>query len=119
MEALCDHFSGEVNATRRIIEVDIYNETFHYKNLFLTKCQKMYKIQVQHGEVMQEDVKIRCLFKKIQGLESSVEATKAKIITEQVGIVAYINVVNYIVTAISELPDYLSRNHQVSEVTDR
>ena len=126
MLALRNHFSGEGNVTRRIAEADRFKETLHYKNersltfeTFLTKCQKMYNIYAKHGEVMTEDAKIRFLFKKIQhsGLESAVEAMKAKITTEPSGTVTYTTVANHISTAVSELPDYLSRNHKVSGVS--
>ena len=68
---------------------------------------------------MTEDAKIRFLFKKIQhsGLESDVEAMKAKITTEPPGTVTYTTVANHILTAVSELPDFLSRNHKVSGVS--
>ena len=126
MQALRDHFSGEGNVTRRIAEADRFKETLHYKNersltfeTFLTKCQKMYNIYTKHGEAMTEDAKIRFLFKKIQhsGLDSAVEAMKAKITTEPAGTVTYTTVANHISTAVSELPDYLSRNHKVSGVS--
>ena len=78
----------------------------------------MYNIYAQHGEVMTEDAKIRFLFKKINhsGLESAVEAMKAKITTKLTGTVTYTTVANHISTAVSELPDYLSRNRKVGAV---
>ena len=127
MLALRAHFSGEGNATRRIAEADRLKETLHYKNerslpfeTFLTKCQKMYNIYAQHGEVMAEDAKIRYLFKTIQhtGLEGAIEAMKAKITTEKAGSVSYTTVANHISTAVSELPDYLARNRRVSAIGD-
>ena len=51
MQALRDHFSGEGNFTRRIIEADRMKKSLHYKNersssfeMHLTKCQKMLNI---------------------------------------------------------------------------
>ena len=78
----------------------------------------MYNIYSRHGEIMTEDAKIRFLFKKVQhqGLESAVEAMKAKITTEPAGTVTYTTVANHISTAVSELPDFLSRNRKVSAV---
>jgi hypothetical protein len=78
----------------------------------------MYNIYDKHGEVMTEDAKIRFLFKKVQhtGLASAIEAMKAKITTEQPGAVTYTTVANHLSTAVSELPDYLSRNQKVSGV---
>ena len=126
MKKLRDHFSGEGNTTRRIAEADRIKETLHYKNerslpfeAFLTKCEKMYNIYAQHGEVMAEDAKIRFLFKKVQhsGLSSAIEAMKAKITTEAPGTVTYSTVANHLSTAVSELPDYVARNRNVSGMT--
>ena len=67
---------------------------------------------------MTEDAKIHFLFKKVQhqGLESAVEAMKAKITTEPARTVTYTTVANHISTVVSELPDFLSRNRKVSAV---
>jgi len=125
MKALRDHFSGEGNATRRIAEADRLKETLHYKNerslpfeTFLTKCEKMYNIYDQHGEEMKDDAKVRFLFKKIlhPGLANAIEAMKAKITTEAPGSVTYTTVANHLSTAISEQPDFLSKNRMISVV---
>ena len=65
MQALCDHFSGEGNSTRRIAEADRMKKSLHYKNkrslsfeFFLTKCQKMFNIYEKEGEPILEDVKL-------------------------------------------------------------
>ena len=123
MIALRNHFSGEGNATRRIAEADRIKETLHYRNeraltfeTFLTKCEKMYNIYAQHGEEMSEDAKIRFLFKKIQhsALSSAIEAMKSKITTDTPGSVTYTTVANHISTAVSELPDYVAKNRNIS-----
>ena len=110
MTILRDHFSGEGSATRSITEADRLKDSLHYKNkrslpfeTFLTKFQKMYNIYETYGEVMTEDVKIRFSFKKIQysGLDSAIEAMKAKIMTEIICTVTYTTVTNHISTAIS------------------
>ena len=66
-----------------------------------------------------KDAKICFLFKKIQnsGLASAVEIMKAKITTEPPGAVTYTTVANHIFTAVSELPDFLSKKHKVSRVS--
>ena len=72
MKALRDHFSGEGNATCRIAEADRLKESLFYKSerslsfeTFLTKCQKMFNIYEKEKEPMEEDAKIRFLFKKV------------------------------------------------------
>ena len=79
----------------------------------------MYNIYKKHGEVMTEDATILFLFKNIQhsGLAISVEAMKAKITTEPPGAVTCKTVANHISTAVSKLPNFLSRNHKVSGVS--
>ena len=67
---------------------------------------------------MTEDAKIRFLFKKIdyQDLSKTVEAMSTKITTGVPGTVTYTTVANHLSTAVSELPDYLARNRNVSVV---
>ena len=58
------------------------------------------------------------LFNNIQhsGLHSAIEAMKAKITTEITGAVSYTTVANHISTAVSQLPDYLSKNRNISSI---
>ena len=122
-KALRDHFAGEGNATRNISEADRLKESLHYKSKralafesFLTQCQKMYHIYEKEGETMSEEAKIRFLFKKVQhtGLKSAVEALKAQM-TAGVN-VTYTMAANHLSTAVSELPEYVSKNRNVSAV---
>ena len=79
----------------------------------------MYNIYNKNSEVMTEDAKISFIFKKIQhsGLASAVEVMKAKITTNPSGTVKYSTLANHILTAVSELPGFLSRNHKVSRIS--
>ena len=122
MKALRDHFSGEGNSTRRIAEAERLRESLHYKSerslsfeMFLTKCQKMFNIFEQQNEPMEEEAKIRFLFKKIQhaGLQSAIEAMRARITTSNVPI-SYSTVANHMSTAVSMLPEYVARNRTIS-----
>ena len=69
------------------------------------------------GEELSEDAKIRFLFKKIGhfGINSAVEAMKACIIASGTAI-TYTTIANHISTAISELPEYVAKNHNISDV---
>ena len=127
MTCLRGHFSGEGNTSRRMEGIERMKETLHYKlerslvfENFLTKCQNMYNIYDTHGEKISEEAKIRFLFKKInhERLVKTVEAMTIKIATEVIGVVTYTTIANYISTAVSELPDYLLRNRNVSGVTN-
>ena len=121
MKALRDHFTGEGNVTRNMAEADRLKENLHYKGersmdfeTFLTQCQKMFNIYEKEGEEMGEDAKIRFLFKKIQhqGLKGSIEALKAQQVSGSK--ITYTMVTNHLATAVSELPEYISKNRNIS-----
>ena len=89
MKALKIHFSGERNATRKVVETDRMKEILHYKlerslifRNVLTKLRKICSIYGMHGEPMTEDTKIRFLSKKIgrEGLIKTYEVMKTKIV---------------------------------------
>jgi len=121
MQALHDHFSGEGNATRNAAEADRLKESLHYKSeramsfeMFLMQCQRMYNIYEKEGEPMTDEAKVRFLFKRVQHdkLRSSIDALKAQITA---GInVSYTMAANHLSAAVSELPDYLARNRNIS-----
>ena len=127
MQALRDHFKGEGNATRRIAEAERLRESLHYKNerslsfeVFLTKCQKMFNIYRDENEEMDEKAKIRFLFKSVKssGLTTDVAALKARISTSTTPI-NYTTCANHLSAAVSELPDFISRNRNVSGITSK
>ena len=78
----------------------------------------MFNIYAIHGEAMTEEAKIRFIFKKInhERLQSTLDAMKTKIATEVAGAVTYTTVANHLATAVSELPDFLNRNRNVSGI---
>ena len=121
MQALRDHFAGEGNATRNMAEADRLKDSLHYKSersmtfeTFLTQCQKMYNIYKKEGEPMPDDAKTRFLFKKVQhsGLRSSIDALKAQ---QTAGTnITYTMAANHLSTAVSELPEYVAKNQNIS-----
>ena len=123
MKALRDHFEGEGNASRNKAEADRLKDTLHYKSersmtfeTFLTQCQKMYNIYEKEGEAMPDDAKTRFLFKKVQhsGLRGAIEALRAQ---QTAGVdVTYTMAANHLSTAVSELPEYLAKNRNISGV---
>jgi len=124
--ALRDHFAGEGNATRNLSEAERLRDSLFYRGeramqfeTFLTQMQKMFNIFEKEGEPMEEEAKIRFLFKKIQNndLQKYVEALKAQQTTSPPGTVTYVTAANHLSTAVSELPEYISRNRNVSQVT--
>ena len=123
MQALWDHFAGEGNTSRRIAEADRIKESLHYKNersmafeTFLTKCQSMFNIYEQEDEPMEEDAKIRFIFRKVQHpvLDKTIEALKATIATSPAGTITYTTAANHLSTAVSEIPEFLAKSRTVS-----
>ena len=117
MQALRNHFAGEGNATRNLAEAERLYQSIHYKNeramnfeVFLTQCQRMFNIFDKEGEAMAEEAKVRFLFRKIEhpGLQGAIEALKASIATGTA--ISYTTAANHIATAVSELPEVVSRN---------
>jgi len=117
MQALRNHFAGEGNATRNLTEAERLYQFIHYKNeramnfeTFLTQCPKMFNIFEKEGEAMAEEAKVRFLFRKIehQGLRNSIEALKALETTGTA--ITYTTAANHIASAVSELPEVISRN---------
>ena len=71
-----DHFLGEGNAARIVMEVYQPKDRIHYKNeqsmtfeLFLIKCQKMYNIYRDEGEELNEDTFILFYLKRHLSLQ--------------------------------------------------
>ena len=123
MRALRDHFLGEGNATRSLASAKNLRATLHYKNersmafeTFLTQCQRMFNIFTQENEPMTEEAKIRFLFQAIQhkDLLVAVEALRAQ---QTAGAnLTYTACCNHLTTAVSQLPEYIQRNRNISGV---
>ena len=117
MQALRNHFAGEGNATRNMAEADRLKESLHYKSersmafeTFLTNCQKMFNIYEKEGEAMPDEAKVRFLFKKVQHreLQPAIAALRAQ---QTAGTaITYTMAANHLATAVSELPEYISKN---------
>ena len=123
MKALRAHFLGEGNKTRSLTSAESLRSTLHYKNersmtfeSFLTQCQKMFYIFDQQKEPMSEDAKIRFLFLAIQhqGLQVAVAALRAQRTAGTT--LSYTACCNHLQTAVSELPEFIQRNRQISQV---
>eukprot|EP00957_Ditylum_brightwellii_P059685 4530976-Ditylum_brightwellii.AAC.1 len=70
-------------------------------------------------ELMEEDSKIRFLFKKIdhQDLQATIETLKVCITTGGPGSVSYNTAANHLITVVSKLPDYVAKcNRNVSSL---
>ena len=67
---------------------------------------------------MEEDAKLRFLFKNIQhsGLEADIAALKASITTNPAGTITYSTVCNHLSTAVSQLPEFIVKGRNISSV---
>ena len=73
---------------------------------FLTQCELLFNIFSQEGEPMEEDYKIRFIFKVIdhEGLSKSVEDLKSQ---RTSGVkMSYTTCCNHLTTAVTELEDF-------------
>ena len=123
MKALRDHFAGEGNASRNKAEADRLYQDLHYKSerampfeTFLTNCQKMFNIYDKEGEPMPEAARVRFLFKKVQhkDMQLSIESLQAQ---QTAGtIITYTMAANHLTTKVSTLPEYISKNRNISAV---
>ena len=123
MIALRTHFAGKGNASRTLADADRLKETLHYKNeramtfeMFLTNLQKMFNIYDKEDEEVPEDQQVRILFNKIKSkdLESAVNALKAQATTGTN--ITYTMATNHLSAAVSQIPEYLSRQRNISGV---
>ena len=126
MAALRAHFAGEGNATRNLAEDDRLKETLHYKSergmpfeTFLTQMQKMFNIYEKEGEDILEDQRVRLLFKKVQ--HKDLETAKSALQAQQTmgNALTYLTCANHLLARVSELPEYLSKNRNVSGLNTR
>lgn len=121
MKALRNHFAGEGNASRNISVADRLHDSLHYKNersmafeTFLTNSQKMFNIYDTENSPMDDAARVRFLFKRVQhsALQPAIEALKAQ---QTAGVnVTYSMAANHLSAAVSALPEYISRNRNIS-----
>ena len=125
MKALKRHFAGEGNASRRIAIAERLRKTLHYRNeralsfeVFLSKAQKMFNIFEKHGEEMTEEAKVRFLLKKClaPGLKEAVAALKIRVSTAPAGTITFTKAANHLASCVSELPEYVAKNRNISAV---
>ena len=119
MLALCEHYSGEGNASWRIATAERMREGLHYKNkrslafnIFLDRMQKMFNIYEEEGKEFTENAKLCELFKWVQHpqLQDTVKALKVRFDMEGI---MYTQEANHLTAAVSELPEY-HLTHKVS-----
>ena len=82
--------------------------------IFLTKCQKMYNIFEIEQEPMTDAAKVRFLFQKVEhaSLKGAIEALRAQ---QTAGAtITYTMAANHLSTAVSELPEFIAKNRNVS-----
>jgi len=118
LKALCAHYQGAGNTTRRIAEATCLRETLHYKNerllsfaTFLSKVQHMFNLFEEEDEPPTESAKFRFLMEKVQNpqLEADISALKVK---SGLGGTSdsFTNAANLIAASVATLPELISKS---------
>ena len=112
MEALCNHYGGEGNESRRIATAETLCKSLHYKSerslpfsTFLDRMQNMFNIFKEEGEQLTENAKVRKLFKRVQHtqLQDTVKALRVRYGLDGI---TYTEAANHLTSAVSELPEF-------------
>ena len=116
MIALCCHYAGEGNSTRRIADAKRIQNTLHYKteqalpfNKFLDSLQRMFTIFEEENEPLTERAKVDELLTKVQNsaLAAAVSQLRYQLNTDGI---TFTVAANHLNSEISQTPDYqLSR----------
>jgi len=118
LKALCAHYQGAGNTTRRIAEATRLRETLHYKNkrllsfaTFLSKVQHMFNLFEEEDETFTESAKFRFLMEKVQNpqLEADISALKAKSGLGGTS-VSFTDAANLIAASVATLPESISKS---------
>jgi len=120
LKALCAHYRGAGNTTRRIAEATRLRETLHYKNerslsfaTFLSKVQHMFNLFEEEEEPLTESAKFRFLMEKVQNpqLEADISALKVKSGLGGTS-VSFTDAANLIAASVATLPESISKSNQ-------
>jgi len=118
LRALCAHYQGARNTTRRIAEPTRLRETLHYKNerllsfaTFLSNVQHMFNLFEEEDEPLTESVKFRFLMEKVQNpqLEADISALKVKSGLGGTS-VSFTDAANLIAASVATLPESISKS---------
>jgi hypothetical protein len=110
--ALCRHYAGEGNSTRRISDAKRIQSTLHYKseralpfNKFLDSLQRMFTIFEEENEPLSERAKVDELLTKVQhtALAAAVAQLRFQLNTEGV---TFTVAANHLNSAVSQTQDY-------------
>ena len=124
MEALCNHYGGEGNASRHITMAEKLRKTLHYKSersmtfsTFLDRMQKMFNIFQEEGEELTKNTKVCELLKRVQHnqLQAPVKALRVRFDLDGI---LYTEAANHLTSAVSELPEYLLARPCIQSETD-
>jgi hypothetical protein len=123
MIALCNHYSGEGNTSRRIAVAEKTRDTLHYKSeramsfsSFLDKLQKMFNIFEEEGDAISETAKVRLLLKKVEHpqLQDAIGALRVR---SAIDGITFTECANHLAALVSEIPDQQSSRQISSAAT--
>ena len=109
-DALCRHYSGEGNVSRRVTTVYYLQETLRYKsesvlsfNKFLDRMQKILNIFRDKGEQMANITQVRKLFRRVQHPQLQ-DTFKALEVRSDLYGITYSEEANHLTAAVSNIP---------------
>ena len=118
LKALCAHYQGTGDTTRRIAEATRLRETLHYKKerslsfaTFLSKVQHTFNLFEEEDQPFTELAKFRFLMEKVKNpqLESDISALKFKSGLGGTSLL-FTDAVNLIATSVATLPESISKS---------
>jgi len=118
LTALCAHYQGAGNTTRRIAEATRLRKTLHYKNerllffaTFLSKVRHMFNLSEEEDKPFTESAKLRFLMEKVQNpqLEADISALKVKSGLGGTS-VSFTDAANLIAASVATLPESISKS---------
>ena len=121
-KALCDHYGGLGNSSRRIADAENLMKNLFYKserslpfNTFLSKMERMFNIYKEEGEEKGDAEKLRILYCKIQ-CSSLATAVSSLAVKQDTDGLTYNEAINHLTMCISQLPH---RQRFVSEIVTK
>jgi hypothetical protein len=124
-KALEAHFGGEGNKSVRIQEAEVLRSNLTYKSertmsfeKFLTSMQAMFTGFEDNGELLNDEQKVRLLFKKVEspGLTVVKNALKVQYDLDPNNNVTYNFIANSLSAEAAKLPDHVPNQRQASGV---
>ena len=122
--ALSAHYKGEGNTSCRIAEADRLRDTLHYKSeralaftTFLSRVQHMFNLYEEEHEPYTKAQKLRFLLDKTTHPSLTLAVSALRLSHDMGEDNMFTKAANHLSAAVSKMPEYASKQQQVSAVT--